>query len=223
MLPSSIVVDTPLVNGRIDFTNRGSTLFVVLDGINDVEFMRRISRVLATADGSMPDLEKLENDGRLVFIPRGGSDNKIWSHRLASLHAPEFHLYDRDCPPLSELHESAAAEINQRERAVAVVMRKRSLENYLHPTAIEKVSGVVMTFSDREDVPGKVWDGLYARAPTGPGKRSRRHRRRSINRIKQWLNREAVDAMTPALVAQQDPAGEIRNWLRTIQQLAHQS
>lgn len=104
-----------------------------------------------------------------------------------------------------------------------MVMKKRSLENYLHPTAIEKVSGVVITFSDSEDVPGKVWNGLYGGAAHGPGKRSRRHRRRTINRIKQWLNREAVDAMTPELLAQQDPAGKIRNWLRTIQQLAHQS
>jgi hypothetical protein len=124
---------------------------------------------------------------------------------------------------LSELRESTAAEINQREKAVAVVMKKRSLENYLHPAAIQKVSGVSITFSESEDVPGKVWDSLYGRAEHGPGKHSRRHRRRTINRIKKWLNREAVDAMTPALLAQQDPAGEIRGWLRTIQQLAHRS
>lgn len=57
MLHESIAVDTVPVNGPFDFTNHSNTVFLVLDGINDVEFMRRISRVLSATDGSMPDLE----------------------------------------------------------------------------------------------------------------------------------------------------------------------
>ncbi|GAJ06872.1 unnamed protein product, partial [marine sediment metagenome] len=36
---------------------------------------------------------------------------------------------------------------------------------------------------------------------------------------KLWLNGEAVKAMTPELLTQSDPSGDVRAWLRQIAQL----
>jgi hypothetical protein len=48
---------------------------------------------------------------------------------------------------------------------------------------------------------------------------SHRAQRRLRNRTKKWLNTAAVDRMTPARLAEQDPAGEVQGWLRTIASL----
>ena len=45
-------------------------------------------------------------------------------------------------------------------------------------------------------------------------------RGRRIHHTKKWLNSRAVERMTPALLRERDPDGEILSWLRTIQQMA---
>ena len=62
------------------------------------------------------------------------------------------------------------------------------------------------TFNPKE---GGSWESL-----------SRRARRRLRDKAKKWLNREAVDRMTPERLAERDPAGEVIGWLRTIAELA---
>ena len=48
-------------------------------------------------------------------------------------------------------------------------------------------------------------------------------RKKKISRAKQWLNTSAVQAMTPALLDQQDPDGDVRSWFSTISQLLDSS
>ena len=40
------------------------------------------------------------------------------------------------------------------------------------------------------------------------------------NHAKRWLNSEAVSHMTPALLDEQDPQGDVRSWLKAIARLA---
>lgn len=47
-------------------------VFVGVEGVHDMSFLKGISRVLNDAGEDLPDLEKLELDGKLVFIPLGG-------------------------------------------------------------------------------------------------------------------------------------------------------
>jgi hypothetical protein len=56
---------------------------------------------------------------------------------------------------------------------------------------------------------GPKWNELSSRA-----------RRRLRYKAKKWLNRQAVDQMTPALLAERDPHREVLGWLTTIADLA---
>ena len=56
-----------------------------------------------------------------------------------------------------------------------------------------------------------------------PGKLSLHARRRLRNQAKGWLNTVAVDQMTTIRLAERDPAGEVRQWLRTVASLVGQT
>ena len=71
-------------------------LLMVVEGHNDVYFFRRISGMLHRDDKSLPDLASMELQGRLIFLPQGGTPDLIWCNNLAPLGIPEFHLYDKE-------------------------------------------------------------------------------------------------------------------------------
>lgn len=166
----------------------------------------------------LPDLATLERQGTVIFIPAGGNDFRPWLSRLALFGCAEFHLLDREIPPVSAERERWAAQINLRPGCRAFVTNRRSLENYLHPAAIFEARGLKLTFAATDDVAEIIartaftpsaeslsWDGL-----------SRRARRRQRDRAKAWLNTTAVERMTAARLAESDPAGEVVRWLTTI-------
>lgn len=197
-------------------------VLVVVEGRNDIEFLRRMSRVLHRHDHELPDLESMERRGKLIFLPLGGGGIAAAAHRLAPLGLPEWHLYDHELPPETETRRAAIEEINQRHGCCAALTRKRALENYLHPQAIEQAGGGSVEFGDFDSppdllarvnyeqfCPSVAWDLLPYRA-----------RKRLANRAKRWLNRSVVDCMTPELLRQRDPAGEVLSWLHTIGRLA---
>ena len=177
-------------------------VLVVVEGINDIEFLRRISSMLHAHDPSLPHLADMEQRGELIFIPCGGGEIAAWTDRLAPLAKPEFYIFDRELPPETDCRLKAAEAANRRDRCRAVLTRKRSLENYLHPRAIHAASDITVDFGDWDsvaeviarqrylpDIDGKPWELL-----------SRRARRRLIYRTKRWLNRRAVDQMTIELL-----------------------
>lgn len=61
-------------------------LLVIVEGENDIQFLKGMSRILHRADPELPDLSRLERDRQLVFLPTGGSNLNVWVSRLASLH-----------------------------------------------------------------------------------------------------------------------------------------
>ena len=203
--------------------SRGPPLLVVVEGQNDIEFLRRISVIINGIDKRLADLATLERRGSLVFVPFGGGEIQSWAYRLAPLGRAEFHLYDREMQPLTEERYTAARIVNCRDGCRAVVTSKRSLENYLHPQAIFEAGGVRIEIADDDDVaeavaqkrflnhdPDRNWSETTARC-----------RRRLKNQTKQWLNRSAVDRMTVGLLAASDPDGEIRGWLTAIGEMAN--
>jgi putative ATP-dependent endonuclease of OLD family len=195
-------------------------VLVILEGRNDIEFLRRISRILHRHDADIPDLNQLEQAGRLVFVSFGGGGLPNWSSGLAALGWAEVHLYDREVPPETEIRLRAARVINARAWCRAFVTTRRSLENYLDPSAIEDAVGIQVSFSDTDPVADLV---AHASLPAGCQwhQLSRRARKRLRYRTKKWLNTLAVDRMTPARMAEQDPAGEVESWLRAIGRLAN--
>jgi putative ATP-dependent endonuclease of OLD family len=196
-------------------------LLLVVEGRHDVVFLRTLSRTLHAADAAIPDLAALEAGGELVFLPFGGGDVLAWAERLAAIGLSELHIYDRESAPETELRRRAASLVNQRSNCRAFVMRKHSLENYLHPGCIREISGLEVSYGDQDDVAELVARGCYERSGKPPAWEALpgRARKRFRERAKKWLNRLAVELMTPELLAASDPAGEIHTWLQTADDL----
>ena len=195
-------------------------LLLVVEGVNDVEFLRRISRMLRPSDASLPDLDELEQRGRLVFLPFGGGNVAAWATRLEPLGCSELHLYDREAGAETHYRIATAKRVNARPSCRAFVMAKRSLENYLHPKALATATGIELQFGDNDPVaelvakkrftgeePFVEWDHLPRRA-----------RKRFANQTKCWLNTRVVEAMTPELLRDRDrdPQGEVITWMQAI-------
>jgi hypothetical protein len=197
-------------------------VLVVVEGLHDIRFLCRLSRILRADDAELPDLECWQQDGRLVFVPTAGGDLSAWATRFASFGVPEFHLYDREVPPDTAARERAVALVNRRPVCRAVLTAKRSLENYLHCDAIQEARGVRLTFDDQTDVADLAARHCYdSRPPDVPWHElTPRARKRLRERAKHWLNCYAAACMTPQRIAQRDSADEIRGWLRTIAELA---
>jgi len=213
------------VAGRVFGRESPRPVLVLVEGLNDVEFLRRISRILAEADPARVDLTRLEQAGEVVLLPLGGNGPQPWMCRLASLGRAAFYLFDRETSPTTEHRRVAAAELNSRPRQRAFVTEKRSLENYLHPQAIFNARGVQIMFGDESEVAElAARDRLSSKGVDRPWNTlSVRTRKRLRDQAKRWLNREAVDRMTPSLLAERDSAGEVLTWLATIADLVERS
>ena len=174
--------------------------------------------ILEDEDPKSPNLSELENRGELIFIPFGGGHVRAWSDRFAPLVRHEFHLYDQELPPETQCRQQAALAVNRRPGCRAVLTSKRSLENYLHPDAIQAAGGIWIQYDDFDCVAKRAAREFYKQSP---GKRSwdsqsLRSQNRMANRAKQWLNTIAVEHMTAKLLMERDPGREIKSWMQAI-------
>lgn len=202
-------------------------LFIGVEGINDINFLKGMSQVLKNHGEDVPDLEKLETDGEIIFIPCGGTNLALWVSRLANLNRPEFHLFDRDDPPPAvSKYQHVVNEINRRDNSNALLTKKKEMENYLHPKAISSVrQGLSISFGDFDDVPEIVAQAIHriSESEIGWDGLSEKKRGKKKSRAKQWLNVDAVQAMTPELLDERDPEGDVRGWFFQISQLTEGS
>ena len=208
-------------NTRGTAASRRRPVLLIVEGTNDVEFLKRISMALRRDDASLPDLAALDETGDLIFVPFGGGNVFSWATRFAPLNVPEFHLFDRECGTESTLRIDAARAINARSTARAFVTSKRSIENYVHPAAIEATLGVRIAVEDYEDIPHELARALHCAGAFDPGwsdlKRS--DHKRLCHRAKRKLNSVVVSEMTSRLLRDRDPNGEVIGWLTTINQM----
>lgn len=206
---------------QIDNIEDSVRLLFVVEGTNDIEFLRRISLMLHAENSRLPNLAEMERHGELIFVPFGGGHVRAWAERLAPLARPEFHLYDHELPPETELRQQAAAAVNQRSQCQAVLTKKRCLENYLHSDAIFAAGGIHVQFDHFDCVAELTARELYRQRPGEIAwqLQARRSQSRMANRAKRWLNTKAVEQMTPALLAEQDSDGEITSWMLAINEL----
>jgi hypothetical protein len=197
-----------------------SPLLVVLEGANDIEFLKRLTRTLRRQFPELPDLHSWEAEGRIVLIPVGGGDASSWPDRLRGLGLPEFHLYDREQLPETDARRRAINRINARSECYGALTSKRSLENYLHPRAIAAAGGHSPDFGDEDSVSHLITRQRYELASIPWQELPSSKQRRLTARTKRWLNRVAVEHMTADLLAERDPRGEVLGWLGTIAELA---
>ena len=193
-------------------------LLFVTEGVLDISCLSAFSRVLHKTDDDIPNLHELASRGELIFLPAGGGDLRAWATRLAPLGCPEFFLCDREQQPETSLRQLLVDQINRRVGCGAALTQKRSLENYLHPTAISATFGVTIEVTDDCPVAELIVRSQFA-APHQWNTLSRHQQRRLIYRVKRRLNSEAVLRMTPELLIERDPSEEILGWFRTITKL----
>ena len=193
-------------------------LLVLIEGIYDVEFLCRISGILRRDDHAIPDLRTLEEAGKLVFVPFGGGDPGFWATRFAPLGLSEIHIYDRETLPESRQRLAAASRVNCRPNARAFVTSHCSIENYLHPDAIESFFRIRVSCPAESSIVDAIADALLKRscATLDCSRLSRRGRRRLKLQVKRKLNHDVVLQMTPAMLDESDPRGEVRSWLTAI-------
>ena len=197
-------------------------VFLGVEGRNDINFLRTISKILHDAGESVPDLGEAEDSGHLVIIPVCGNNLDLWVSRLKGFNRPEFYLIDRDTtPPIEPHYRTHADEINQRNNCTAWHTSKRELENYIHKDLIlSEYRNYAGTGRDFEDVPSLFAQAVHEAAtgdtPWAEVLADKEKYRGKISNAKKRLCTEFAARMTPALLNQVDRQDDIRGWLRAI-------
>ncbi|GIU21579.1 ATP-binding protein [Shewanella schlegeliana] len=175
-------------------------VIVCLEGPNDINFFKRLSRNLLAEGIGIPDLN---DDPRVVMIPLGGDTLRDWvnSHYLKNLGKPEVHIYDRDMDVPPKYKVTADAVNARGDASQAFITTKRELENYISPRAIKAIFGVDIDIDDDMDVP----TALSALTKYNESK------------CKKKLNTLVMDGYTNADLIEMDPNGDILEWMRSIE------
>jgi putative ATP-dependent endonuclease of OLD family len=194
-------------------------LFIGVEGKTDIPFLKNMSKVMLAAGENVPNLEELELNGELIFVPFGGSALVLWSNRLRALNRPQFHIYDRDSiPPAEPKYRNAVDDVNARAGCRAVTTEKREIENYVHPDAVNLgLASMGINFAirfapgDFEDVPQLLVTGINAIVPDSD--------KWGESRAKEFLSNVAVRHMTKAMLDQIDPQSEVVGWFTQIREM----
>lgn len=204
------------------FANHNIKIFVGVEGPNDIEYLNRISHILSSSEDDIKNLKDAEREGKLVYIPMGGSTLELWTNRLEGLDIAEVHVLDRDNePPAPAKYQAAADRVNQRGiNCHSFITERREMENYIHFEAINLEFDLNLTnhFSNFDDIPDLVAQSVHESSESDiswedvtPEKRGKKE-----SKAKKRLNRGAIDYMTPELLTDVDNNSEVRTWLRQI-------
>lgn len=195
--------------------------FFGVEGRHDITFLCKISKILHATEEDIPDLQKAEEDGRLVFVPLGGSSMDLWVSRLEGFNRPEFYLMDRDNePPKPPKYHAVAESLDARGCTVWTTERKE-LENYIHQDVIRgQYQNYIGTGAGFEDVPilyaqavheasesEATWDEIMA---------DQEKLGKKVSSAKRQLNGNLLAQMSPEMLTQIDNNDEVRTWLRTL-------
>ncbi len=193
-------------------------VFIVVEGIHDITFMKSLCRMFHSHGTAVPDLEALELTGEVVFVPSGGAGNlALWSSRLHVLNRPEFHLYDRDAPSGAPAkHQVKVDAVNQRVGCKGVSTSRNEMENFVHHAAINACAqaqqlacNLAVSYGPDDDVPALLTVELNQQAPPSA--------KWGHSKVKAWLAGTVVPAMDAQMISQIDPAGEMRGWMTDIE------
>ncbi len=208
-------------------------LFIGVEGPNDISFLQNIASALRRNGLDIPDLERLELNGEVIFFPLGGSTLALWTSRLQVLNRPEFHLCDRDTiPPNPPKYEDYINQVNVRDGCVAKCTGKKEIENYLHKDAITaayKELGIDLSinsnFAPFDDVPQSIarmvhdasgsklsWDDL-----------SDEKKKEKESKAKRVLCSRATKYMTIEMLKEIDPDGDVLLWFEEMKNLIQRS
>jgi hypothetical protein len=189
---------------------------VCLEGPTDILIFREAARKFRQIDESLLDLE---NDPRVLMIPLGGSTLEHWvTHRyLRQLKVPEIHVYDHDNDPTK--HAKSIEAINLRgDGSVAMLTRKREIENYVHEAALVRTMSFSFPVDDTTDIEREMKLGLgkIVGQTQNANKMVKRYQGR---RPKDWIAEVVFPAMTLAEINERDTEGEFLSWFKLIRDI----
>jgi hypothetical protein len=196
-------------------------VFFGVEGKNDINFFKNLSKILHQEENEIPDLELAEQSGHLVFIPLGGSNMDLWLSRLTKLSRPEFYFTDRDIePPASPKYQKMIDAWNNQDKCTATCTTKKELENYIHTACIRKIAPtfpeVIGAF---DDVPELLAEHLHNANPdalTQWDKLCDKKKAKKVSAAKRKLNEECVLDMNKTYLSEVDKGIELISWLKKI-------
>ena len=203
-------------------------LFVGVEGVNDINGLKNFSKIISREKGDISDLEALENEGKIVFIPFGGSSFKLWINRLNGLNIFELHICDRDNePPVTAHYQQIVDEINGQDNKEAHITTKRELESYIHHDVVcdfygdKDIEIELNTFNDFDDVPLEVAKKVHeaSESPHDWNDLSDEKKKKKMSSCKKILNNDVVSRMTYVQYSEVDPNKEVEVFLRRITEL----
>jgi putative ATP-dependent endonuclease of OLD family len=127
------------------FTDHNVRCFILVEGRNDVDGLRKLTGALAVLDNDISAFAQLELDGLISFMPIGGGGNaSLWASNLSPFRRDEVHIMDSD--RLTPHHPLKREMVDLLGRADSqrhiFVLDRRELENYL------TVESIISTYDD---------------------------------------------------------------------------
>jgi energy-coupling factor transporter ATP-binding protein EcfA2 len=200
-------------------------VFVGVEGINDINFMIEMSRMLISCGLDIPNLEQLEQDGKIVFFPVGGSNLTLWTSRLVPLNRPELYIFDRDNePPAVSKNQKTVDKINKKKSCKAFLTSKREMENYLHPIALKSALGFgEVSFGDFDDVPWLVAKVIHENSESDKSWDlvTEKNKEDKMRKAKSRLNTEVIRHMNFDMLAERDSNGDVLSWFNQIREIVN--
>lgn len=127
------------------FTDHNVRCFILVEGRNDVDGLKKLTGTLAALDNNVSAFAELELDGLISFMPIGGGGNaSLWASNLSPFRRDEVHIMDSD--RLTTEHPLKPEMVDLLRRADGqrhvFVLDRRELENYL------TIESIVSTYAD---------------------------------------------------------------------------
>ena len=119
------------------FANHSVKCFIGVEGKHDITFLKNLSLALKKSGETVIDIEDLEKNGNIIFVPCGGSTLSLWVSRVSSLNIPEIYIFDRDeIPPKKPKYQEQIDKFNQNSYTKAYCTDRREIENYICREAV---------------------------------------------------------------------------------------
>jgi hypothetical protein len=126
---------------------QGIKVAVLVEGKTDIDALRSMMQVLVAA-GEIPQIEE-----QYIFWTIGGGDNtlKDWVERryLDKLNVPQVMLQDSDrtsaALPIGAEKTAWLQEMHAKPGTTAFLTRKRSMDNYLHPDTLTRLTNNLLS------------------------------------------------------------------------------
>lgn len=202
-----------------DPARNGVRVLVCVEGPTDAAFLVRATTLLRAEDAAIPDLER---DPRIVVFPLGGGTLKHWveNRYLRKLNVPEVHIYDRDDrqpPP----YEAAVEAVKARgDGSTGFLTKKRELENYYPPEAIEAALGESIARNELTStcdvcmvLAPPIYEAKNGKPWAGAGEKLRKN---CAERLKDRLAKSIVDALSAEGLRASGFLDELKEWMEPV-------